>query len=140
VRNGADTCLRGIYYAILGKSKKYFLLQLEGGHGNHKGTQERIEQSDNRPHHERNGAASHCQVSEKGGREPDKTCSGPAITSSRLSFRLRQDGLEAAREKSHWGVHFRIFRAAALPARDCRIYVCALALLCWFQLLSRVAD
>ena len=38
VRNGADTCLRRFYYDVLGKSKKNFLLQLEGGHGNHKGT------------------------------------------------------------------------------------------------------
>jgi len=42
VRNEADTCLRRFYYHVLGKSEKNFLLQLEGGHGNHKGTQERI--------------------------------------------------------------------------------------------------
>jgi len=42
VRNGADTWLRRFYYDVLGKSEKNFLLQLEGGHGNHKGTQERI--------------------------------------------------------------------------------------------------
>jgi len=42
VRNGADTRLRRFYYDVLEKSEKNFLLQLEGGHGNHKGTQERI--------------------------------------------------------------------------------------------------
>jgi hypothetical protein len=42
VRNGADACLRRFYYDFLGKRKKNFLLQLEGGHGNHKGTQEGI--------------------------------------------------------------------------------------------------
>jgi hypothetical protein len=42
VRNGADRRLRRFYYDVLGRSKKNFLLQLEGGHGNHKGTQERI--------------------------------------------------------------------------------------------------
>ena len=38
VRNGADTRLRRFYYDVLGKSKKSFLLQLEGKHGKHKET------------------------------------------------------------------------------------------------------
>jgi hypothetical protein len=42
VRNGADTRLRRFYHDVQGKSKRSFLLQLEGGHGNHKETQERI--------------------------------------------------------------------------------------------------
>ena len=46
----------------------------------------------------------------------------------KLSFYLRQDGVESALEKSHRGGHLWIFLAEPLPARDCRIYVCGLAL------------
>ena len=46
----------------------------------------------------------------------------------KLSFCLRQDGVESALEKSHRGGHLWIFLAEPLPARDCRIYVCGLAL------------
>ena len=46
----------------------------------------------------------------------------------KLSFYLRQDGVESALEKSHRGAHLWIFPAEPLPARDCRIYVCSLAL------------
>jgi hypothetical protein len=42
VHNGADTRLRRFYHDVLGKRKKSFLLQFEGGHGNHKETSERI--------------------------------------------------------------------------------------------------
>jgi hypothetical protein len=46
----------------------------------------------------------------------------------KLSFHLRQDGVEPALEESHRGGHLWIFLAEPLPARDCRIYVCGLAL------------
>ncbi len=46
----------------------------------------------------------------------------------KLSFYLRQDGVESALEKSHRGGHLWIFLAEPLPARDCRIYVCGVAL------------
>jgi len=46
----------------------------------------------------------------------------------KLSFYLRQDGVESALENSHCGGHLWIFLAEPLPARDCRIYVCGLAL------------
>ena len=46
----------------------------------------------------------------------------------KLSFYLRQDGVEPALEKSHRGGHLWIFMGEPLPARDCRIYVCGLAL------------
>ena len=46
----------------------------------------------------------------------------------KLSFYLRQDGVESALEKSHRGGHLWIFLAEPLLARDCRIYVCGLAL------------
>jgi hypothetical protein len=46
----------------------------------------------------------------------------------KLSFHLRQDGVESALEKSHRGGHLWIFLAEPLPARDCRIYVCGIAL------------
>jgi hypothetical protein len=46
----------------------------------------------------------------------------------KLSFYLRQDLVESALEKSHRGGHLWIFLAEPLPARDCRIYVCGLAL------------
>jgi hypothetical protein len=46
----------------------------------------------------------------------------------KLSFYLRHDGVESALEKSHRGGHLWIFLAEPLPARDCRIYVCDLAL------------
>jgi len=42
VHNGADTRLRRFYHNVLRKSKQSFLLQLEGKHGKHKETQERI--------------------------------------------------------------------------------------------------
>jgi len=46
----------------------------------------------------------------------------------KLRFHLRQDGVESALENSHRGGHLWIFMAEPLPARDCRIYVCGLAL------------
>ncbi len=46
----------------------------------------------------------------------------------KLSFHLRQDGVESALENSHRGGHLWIFLADSLRARDCRIYVCGLAL------------
>jgi hypothetical protein len=46
----------------------------------------------------------------------------------KLSFYLRQDGVESALERSHRGGHLWIFLAEPLPARGCRIYVCGLAL------------
>jgi hypothetical protein len=46
----------------------------------------------------------------------------------KLSFYLRQEGVESALEHSHRGGHLWIFMAEPLPARDCRIYVCGLAL------------
>jgi hypothetical protein len=42
VHNGADTRLGRFYDDVLGKSRKSFLLPLEGEHGKHKETQERI--------------------------------------------------------------------------------------------------
>jgi hypothetical protein len=44
----------------------------------------------------------------------------------KLSFYLRQDGVESALENSHRGGHLWIFLAEPLPARNCRIYVCDL--------------
>jgi hypothetical protein len=46
----------------------------------------------------------------------------------KLRFYLRQDGVESALEKSHRGGDLWILLAEPLPARDCRIYVCGLAL------------
>ena len=46
----------------------------------------------------------------------------------KLRFYLRQDGVESAFENSRRGGHLWIFLAEPLPARDCRIYVCGLAL------------
>ena len=46
----------------------------------------------------------------------------------KLSFYLKQDGVESALENSRRGGHLWIFMAEPLPARDCRIYVCGLAL------------
>ena len=46
----------------------------------------------------------------------------------KLEFHLRQDGVESALENSRRGGHLWIFMAEPLPARDCRIYVCGLAL------------
>jgi hypothetical protein len=46
----------------------------------------------------------------------------------KLSFHLRHDGVESALEKSRRGGHVWIFMAEPLPARDCRFYVCGLAL------------
>jgi hypothetical protein len=46
----------------------------------------------------------------------------------KLGLYLRQDGVESALEKSQRGGHLWIFMAEPLPARDCRIYVCGLAL------------
>jgi hypothetical protein len=47
---------------------------------------------------------------------------------SKIGFCLRQDGVASALEKSHRGGHLWIFMGEPLPARDCRIYVCDLAL------------
>ena len=46
----------------------------------------------------------------------------------KLNFYLRQDGVESTLEMSRRGGHLWIFMAEPLPARDCRIYVCNLAL------------
>src|ERR1017187_2748633 len=46
----------------------------------------------------------------------------------KLSFHLREDGVASALENSRRGGHLWIFMAEPLPARDCRIYVCGLAL------------
>ena len=46
----------------------------------------------------------------------------------KLSFHLRQDGVESALENSHRGGHLWIFMAEPLLACDCRLYVCDLAL------------
>ncbi len=46
----------------------------------------------------------------------------------KLSFHLKQDGVESALENSRRGGHLWIFMAEPLPARDCRIYVCDLAM------------
>jgi hypothetical protein len=46
----------------------------------------------------------------------------------KLSFYLRQDGVESALENSRRGGHLWTFLAEPLSARDCRIYVCSLAM------------
>jgi hypothetical protein len=46
----------------------------------------------------------------------------------KLRFYFRQGGVESALENSHRGGHLWIFLAEPLPARDCRIYLCGLAL------------
>jgi hypothetical protein len=46
----------------------------------------------------------------------------------KLRLYLGQDRVESALETSHRGGHFWIFMEEPLPARDCRIYVCGLAL------------
>jgi hypothetical protein len=46
----------------------------------------------------------------------------------RFGFCLKQDGVASALEQSNRGGHLWIFMAEPLPARDCRIYVCDLAL------------
>jgi hypothetical protein len=46
----------------------------------------------------------------------------------KLSFYLRQGGVASALEKSRRGGHLWIFLAEPLPARDCSVYVCGLAL------------
>ncbi len=46
----------------------------------------------------------------------------------KLSFHLRQDRVASALENSRRGGHLWIFNAEPLPARDCRLYVCGLAL------------
>jgi hypothetical protein len=46
----------------------------------------------------------------------------------KLSFYLRQDGVEPALEKSHRGGHLWIIMAEPLPARERRIYICGLTL------------
>ena len=45
----------------------------------------------------------------------------------KLSFHLRQDGVESALENGRRGGHLWIFMAEPLLARDCRTYVCDLA-------------
>jgi hypothetical protein len=47
----------------------------------------------------------------------------------RFGFCLKQDGVDSALEQSNRGGHLWIFMAEPLLARDCRIYVCDLALL-----------
>jgi hypothetical protein len=46
----------------------------------------------------------------------------------KLRLYLRQDGVDSVLENSRRGGHLWIFMAEPLPARDCRIYVCGLAL------------
>jgi hypothetical protein len=46
----------------------------------------------------------------------------------KLQWKLRQDGVEAALEKSRRGAHLWIFAERPLLARDCRIYIYNLAL------------
>ena len=46
----------------------------------------------------------------------------------KLQWELRQDGVEAALEKSRRGAHLWIFAERTLVARDCRIYIYNLAL------------
>ncbi len=46
----------------------------------------------------------------------------------KLGHCLKQDGVDSAFEQSRRGGHLWIFMAEPLPARDCRIYVCDLAL------------
>ncbi|HKV78819.1 MAG TPA: hypothetical protein VJP02_11785 [Candidatus Sulfotelmatobacter sp.] len=46
----------------------------------------------------------------------------------KLQWELRQDGVEAALEKSRRGAHLWIFAERPLMARDCRIYIYNLAL------------
>jgi hypothetical protein len=46
----------------------------------------------------------------------------------KLRFYLRQDGVESALENSRRGGHLWVLMAEPLPARQCRIYVCGLAL------------
>jgi hypothetical protein len=45
----------------------------------------------------------------------------------KLQWELRQDGVEAALEKSRRGGHLWIFAQTPLLARDCRLYICNLA-------------
>ena len=46
----------------------------------------------------------------------------------RLGDCLKQDGVDSALERSRRGAHLWIFMAEPLPARDCRLYVCNVAL------------
>src|ERR1035438_183476 len=46
----------------------------------------------------------------------------------KLSRYLREDGVQSALENSRRGGHLWMFMAEPLPARDCRLYVCSLAL------------
>src|SRR5207249_638839 len=45
----------------------------------------------------------------------------------KLQWELRQDGVEAALEKSRRGAHLWILAQKPLPARDCRLYIHDLA-------------
>jgi hypothetical protein len=45
-----------------------------------------------------------------------------------LRFHLKLDGVDSALENSRRGGHLWIFMAEPLPARDCRMYVCGLAM------------
>ena len=56
-----------------------------------------------------------------------------------LRFHLSQDGVESAFENSRRGGHLWIFLAEPLSARDCRIYVCGLALRLGIPVKSRQA-
>jgi len=47
---------------------------------------------------------------------------------AKLCFHLKQDGVTSVLEKSNRGGHLWLFMAEPLVARDCRIYVCDLAL------------
>jgi hypothetical protein len=46
----------------------------------------------------------------------------------RFGFCLKQDGVDSALEQSNRGGHLWIFMAEPLPARDCRIFMCEVAL------------
>ena len=46
----------------------------------------------------------------------------------KFSVYLRRDGVESALENSRRGGHLWIFMEEPLPAQDCRIYICGLAM------------
>jgi hypothetical protein len=58
----------------------------------------------------------------------------------KLQWELRQDGVEAALEKSRRGGHLWIFAQEPLLARDCRVYIYNLALRLKVPVKGRLAD
>ena len=58
----------------------------------------------------------------------DADCEDSLTDLLKLSFYLKQGGVELALENSHRGGHLWIILAEPLPAQDCRIYVCSLTL------------